>query len=343
MTAPIPSRSRTTGRLRALVRGLLRALLTIATLLAVCWASAALAVDGPWVMAAVTYCLGSLALLVFVRPRRRGWLGAAGLFVLVLAWWLALAPRNDRDWQPDVSRLTTMRVDGDRLTVVNLRNFEYRSEQDFVPRWEERTYTLSRLVGVDMLVGDWGAPMIVHTMLSWEFADGTHLAISIETRKERNEAYSALRGFFRQFELYYAVGDERDLIGVRTIARGERVRLHRLAIPRDRAHALLLDYAREVNRLAEHPAWYNALDHNCTTSIRLHAIELGIERPWNWRILVNGYGEELLYRRGMVNTSIPFADLRARADVTEASRAAYGSAEFSQRIRAAVLPRPRGP
>jgi len=343
MTEREPPQSPTAGRLRRIARGLLRGLLIAAAGLAFLWACVALAIDGFGVVLAVAYALGTLALLVFVRPRRRSWLAAGALFVLVLGWWLSIAPSNDREWQADVSRLTTMQVDGDRLTVTNVRNFVYRSEQDFTPRWEERSYDLSRIVGVDLLVCDWGAPMIVHTMLSFEFADGKHLAISIETRKERSESYSALRGFFRQFELYYAVGDERDLIGVRTVARGEHVRLHRLSLPRDQARALLLDYAHQVNRLAETPVWYNALDQNCTTTIRLHAIELGIEQPWNWRILINGYGEELLYMRGMVNTSIPFEELRARADVTEPSRAAYAQAGFSQLIRASVPPRPNGP
>lgn len=331
------------ARVRRVLRGVARGVLALAVVLAVVWAGAALAVDGPGVILAGAYALGSLALLVLVRPRRRGWNSAGVLFALVLGWWLSIEPSNERDWQPDVSRATTMQVDGDRLTVTDLRDFEYRSEQDWTPRWERRTYDLAQLVGVDLLVCDWGAPMIVHTMLSWEFADGEHLAVSIETRKEQAEGYSALRGFFRQFELYYAVGTERDLIGVRTTVRGERVRLHRLATPRDDARALLLDYARQVNRLAREPVWYNAVDQNCTTTIRLHAIELGIQRPWDWRILVNGFGEELLYRRGMLDDSIPFEELRARSDVTEASRAAYGDARFSKLLRAGVPPRPRRP
>jgi hypothetical protein len=343
MTERESPQSTASGRFRRIARGLLRVLFATAAILAVLWATVALAIDGPGVVLAIAYALASIAVFVFVRPRRRSWIAIGALFVLVLGWWFSIAPSNDRDWQPDVSRLTTMQVNGDHLTVNNVRNFVYRSEQDFTPRWEERSYDLSRIVGVDLLVCDWGAPMIVHTMLSFDFADGDPLAISIETRKERNESYSALRGFFRQFELYYAVGDERDLIGVRTVTRGEHVRLHRLSLPRDQARALLLDYARQVNRLAEKPVWYNALDQNCTTTIRLHAIELGIEKPWNWRILINGYGEELLYMRGMVNTSIPFDELRARADVTETSRAAYGQADFSQRIRASVPPRPGGP
>jgi hypothetical protein len=260
--------------------------------------------------------------------------------VLVLVWWLSIEPRNDRDWLPDVRELPTTEIDGDRLVVTNVRDFRYRSETDFTPRWSERTYDLSRITGLDLVICDWGEKLIVHTMLSWEFADGEYLAISIETRKEVGEEYSAVRGFFRQFELYYVVGDERDLIGVRTNLRGERVRLYRLDVSLERARELLEVYARRVDDLVEHPAWYNALSHNCTTSIRLHAVELGIEQPWNWRVLVNGHGEELLYMRGNVNTTLPFDELRRRSDVTEAARAAADAEDFSARIREGLPARP---
>ena len=315
--------------------------LALIAVLAIGWGSLALTLDGPGRILAGAYALASLLLPVFVRPRRWGVLACAALFALVLGWWLSIEPSNERPWLEDVSRLPTMRVEADRLTVTNLRNFEYRSEQDFTPRWEERAYDLSLVKGADLLVCDWDDPFIVHTMMSWEFEDGEYLTVSIETRKEEGESYSAVRGFFRQFELYYVVGDERDLIGVRTGVRGEHVRLYRLDVTPADARRLLEAYAHRVNQLTEEPSWYNAFTHNCTTSIRLHAVELGIERPWDWRILVNGRGEELLYLREMVNTSLPFEELRERSDVTEAARAAAGDPEFSRLIRSDVPPRPR--
>ncbi len=331
------------GRFRRAAGCALRLALALLAVPLLAWAAVALAIDGPGRVAAGLYVLAVLALLVFVRPRRLGRLACAGSFVLVLGWWLSIDARNDRDWLADVSRLPTMRVQGERLTVANLRNFEYRSETDFTERWEERSYDLGAVTGVDLAVCDWGAKGIVHTIMSWEFADGEHLSVSIETRKEQGESYSALRGFFRQFELYYVVGDERDLIGVRTNLRGERVRLYRLANDPAEARALLLAYAARINDLAAQADWYNALTHNCTTSIRLHAVDLGIERPWNWRILINGHGEELLYMRAMVNTALPFDELRAQSDVSERARAAGAAPDFSARIRAGLPPRPGRP
>ncbi len=189
----------------------------------------------------VLLALAAVSALVLGRGRRWGrGFGLAAL--LVVAWWSTLQPRNDRNWLPDVAELPTATVEGDQLTIRNVRNFDYRSETDFTPRWEERTYDLSRLRGIDFFLSYWGSPMIAHTIVSWEFDDGQYLAISIETRKEQGESYSAVRGFFKEYEVYYVVADERDVIRLRTNYRGEQVYLYRLKMPPDRARALLLDY-----------------------------------------------------------------------------------------------------
>lgn len=304
------------------------------------WAALALRIDaGAPLWLALACVVLSGALLLFLRPR---WLGQA-LFLLafagLLAWWFGIEPRNDRRWLADVARLPRLEVEGETLTVHDLRNFDYRSETDFTERWEERRYDLARLTGVDIYLSDWGAAGIVHTLLSWEFEGSEPLAISIETRKEEGEAYSAVRGFFRQFELYYAVADERDLIRVRADVRGERLRLYRLNVPVEAARALLLGYAERVNRLAREPAWYNALSANCTTTIRLHVQELGLKRPLNWRLLANKHVDELLYMRGALDTTLPFEELRRRSDVTDAARAASDDPAFSQVIRRGLPPR----
>lgn len=326
--------------LRRIGRIVLFGVLVLAGLCGIGWAALALSLDGPGGIGVIVYLLATVALIVFVRPRRRGFLAASALFALIVAWWLTIEPRNDRVWLKDVDQLSTARIEGERLTVSNVRNFKYTSETEFVPQWEERTYDLSKLTGVDLAICDWGAGMIVHTMVSWEFADSAPLIVSIETRKEAGEGYSAVRGCFRQFELYYVVGDERDLIGLRTNFRGERVRLYRLANTPAEARGVLEAYVTQINELAAEPVWYNAFTHNCTTSIRLHASQLGIEQPWNWRILINGYSEELLYMREQVNVSLPFEELRAQSDVTERAKAAGTSPDFSEIIRDGLPPRP---
>jgi hypothetical protein len=328
-----------------LSRLVLRIAVSLILALAVLWAAAALWIDGPESRALAGALAGGLLLValtaaVLVRPWRRAASAVSLVFAIVLGWWVTLAPGNDRDWQRDVARLPTATLDGSLLTVRNVRNFEYRGEKDFTERWETRTYDLDTLAGFDMLVSFWGPTLYGHTIASWEFADGGHLAVSIETRKEEGEEYSALRGFFRQYELYYVVGDERDLIGARTNHRGERVQLYRIGGSKNKGRELLLDYVKEMNALAEKPRWYNALTHNCTTTIWHHTKAVGSGPPLDWRLLANGYLVDLAYERGTVDTGIPLDELKRRSDITARARSAADRDDFSKAIREGLPPRP---
>ena len=332
-------------RAAALTAGVLAALLVLA------WGALALHFAGPAALATALPALwlfGGLAVLWWVRPLRRALAVVAAAFAVLLVWWHGLEPRNDRDWQPDVAQIPTGELQGDRLTLHNVRVFDYRSETDFTPRWETRTYDLSALRGMDLFLSYWGSPAIAHTIVSWAFADGQHLAVSIETRKERGESYSAVAGFFKQYELYYVVADERDVIRLRTNYRGENVYLYHLRTPVARARAMLLDYVARMNALAAAPVFYDAATQNCTTTIRTHTQHIGVEAPWDWRLLVNGYIDQMLYEQGIVDTSLPFAELRARSNIDERAKAAGDDPAFSARIRdglpqPTLLPSPPAP
>lgn len=319
-----------------------RVLAWLILLLATLWGSAALWIDGPsppWVagLLAVAFALACLSLLLRVKHLRRGMLLMLVPLAAVLTWWLSIPASNQRDWLPDVARLPYAEINGSQLTLHNIRNFEYRgSDTDFVEHWDTQSYDLDKLIGLDLFISYWGPTLYAHTIMSWEFADGRHLAISIETRKEKGEDYSAVLGFFRQYELYYVVASERDVIGVRTNHRGERVYLYRLKARPEGARALLLQYLQEVNSLARSPAWYNALTTNCTTAIWHHIKALAPQNPWDWRILVNGYLDEMTYERRNVDTTLPFPELRKRSDITDKAKAADASPDFSQLIRAGL-------
>jgi hypothetical protein len=317
-------------------------------LVAITWGTAALWFDGPSsrplaAVLAATYAVASLALLAMVRPKGRAYAVFLVLFALVLGWWLGLEPSNGRNWQRDVARLPTAEIQGDKVTIRNVRNFDYRSETDYTERWETRSYDLSRLRGLDLFLIYWGSPSIAHTILSWQFDDGRHLAVSIETRKEKGESYSALRGFFRQYELYYVVADEDDVVRLRTNYRQEDVYLYRLRTPPARARAILLDYLETINRLAREPVWYNALTHNCTTTIRLHASHVVEGVPYDWRWLANGYLDELLYKLGVLNRDLPFAELKSVSFINPKAQALSPDGNFSEAIRKDLPGRPTPP
>lgn len=322
---------------RRAVRILATIVLSILVAIGVAWATLALWLDGPQSRTlAGMLAIGLVVivlLLALIRPLLRGLAISVLPIVAVALWWSSIPPSNTRDWTPDVARTARATFDGSRVTIQNVRNFNYRSENDYDQRWETRAYDLDRIQGLDLFISYWGPTEIAHTIVSWDFDDGQHLAISIETRKEKGESYSALRGFFRQYELYYVVADERDLVGLRTNYRGEQVYLYRIRVPPAQARALLVDYLDEVNSLADHPEWYNALTQNCTTTIRGHTQHIGAAGSLDWRMLANGHLDELLYERGQIDTSLPFADLKVRSNITDKAKAADDSPDFSAKIR----------
>lgn len=300
------------------------------------WGFGALHYDFPVLKGATAwaFALAVLAAIIFVRGSWRK-LGAtfAG-FALVLSWWLTLKPSNARPWQPDVAQTARAEVKGDEVTLYNVRNCDYRTETDFTPRWETRTVRLSRITGMDIAACYWGSPNMAHPIVSFQFTDAPPVCFSIETRKEIGESYSAIGGFYRQYELIYIVADERDVIRVRTnFRRDEDVYLYRATEPPEKARKRFLDYITALNGLHVHPRWYNAATANCTTSIRSQ--RAASQRvPWDWRLLINGTGDELLFERGMfVTGGLSFPELKKRAHINAAAIAAGGAADFSKRIR----------
>jgi len=317
-----------------------RVLLGLACLGVLGWMALAIYFD--LAAAAPTWLGAGLALLVpvaaqvallLVRPLRWALAGIGGAFLVVLAAWLAIPPSNQRDWQPDVATLPYAEIRGDRVTVHNVRNADYRSETDYTVRLEDRELDLSRLRSLDLFLVYWGSPLIAHTIMSWGFEGDQYLAISIETRKEKGEQYSALRGFFRQYELTFVVADERDVVRLRTTYRGEDVYVYRLDVPPADARRLLLRYLAAVNDLRERPQWYNALTDNCTTAIKRIAGSDTRRSWWSWKLFLNGRLDELAYDIGAFDRSLPFPVLKGKSRVNERAKAADGDPQFSVLIR----------
>jgi hypothetical protein len=320
-------------------RGLLGLGWTLAWLVAIgcaLWAFGALHYDFPVgkIGVAWAFAVGVLAAFAFLRGAKRKLGAIFAAFTLVLIWWLTLKPSNERNWQPDVAQTGWAEINGDEVTLHNVRNCDYRTESDYTPRWETRSVRLSQLTGVDMVINYWGSPWMAHPIVSFQFADALPLCFSIETRKEVGESYSAIGGLYRQYELIYTVADERDVVRLRTNFRqGEEAYLYRMTLPIERVRERFLEYLRSLNALRDRPRWYNAVTTNCTTTIR--AQHPSNERiPWDWRILLNGKGDELMYERHTISTAgLPFAELKQRALINAAAKAANDAPDFSRRIR----------
>jgi hypothetical protein len=322
----------------------IRLLAALGILLGGAWCAACL-VYGPFphpaaaAMLAVA-TLAAAAAVFLPRARPAAWGTFAAALVVFAAFWATVRPSNDRHWAAPVAVLPRVRIDGDVVTIENVRNFLYRTETDFTPRYETRTVRLSELRGVDLVASYWMGDDIAHIFLSFAFGDDDHLAISIETRPEAGESYSTVTGFFRNFEIFYVVADERDLIGVRTNHRQdppEQVYVYRVQGDVERGRRVFLDYMDRVDALTRKPDWYNTLTTNCTTSILYHTRLNPGHLPLSWKVLASGHVPEYLYENGRLDTSLPFAELKRRSLVNDAARAAGDDApDFSRRIRAGL-------
>ena len=299
------------------------------------WAFGALHYDFPIWKTPVAWAFAStvLAAVIFVRGAWQK-LGATFFaFALVLAWWLTLKPTNKADWQPDVAQVAWAEIYGDEITLHNVRNCDYRTKADFTPHWETRTVRISHITGIDLAIDYWGSPWIAHPIASFQFADAPPVCFSIETRMKLGQTYSAIGGLYRQYELIYVVADERDVIRLRTNYRGEDIYLYRTTLTPAQARERFLEYLRSLNKMRERPRWYNAMTTNCTTSIRAQHSSAE-HMPWDWRILLNGKGDEMLFANRTITTDgLPFAELRKKALINAAAMAADKSPDFSRLIR----------
>lgn len=280
------------------------------------------------------FALTILTILIFARGQKKKSTFIFAGFIIVTAWWLTLKPSDNRPWQPDVTETGWAEMNGDVVTIHNVRNCEYRTETDYTPAWETRTVRFSQISGMDIAITYWGSPWIAHPIISFRFNDALPLSFSIETRKMIGQEYSALRGFYRQFTLMYIAADERDVLRLRTNYRkGEEVYLFRLIATPDEARERFVEYLEALNELHSEPRWYNAVTTNCTTAIRTQR-PVHERIPWDWRILLNGKGDELLYEHKFVATDgLSLSELRARSHINDRARRADQDPEFSKRIR----------
>jgi Domain of unknown function (DUF4105) len=332
---PLPSSTwlRVLRAIGIMIMWLVLALLTL-------WAIAALYVDFriPALRIPVTliYVVGIVTILFNLTGSR--WAAALCLlgFCGVLAWWLTLQPSNDGNWQPDTARTAWAEIDGDRVTIRNLRNCDYRTETEYSNCWYDRTVYLSQIRAADFFLTNWGISFASHPIVSFQFGDNEHIAFSIEARYKTGQAYSTILGFFRQYELIFIVADERDVIRLRTNYRkDEEVYMYRVKAQPEVARTMFLTYVTYLNKLNKQPEWYNEVTRNCTTTLQSQlAADVDNKQPWNYQFLLNGTLDALMYDRGrLVTGGLPFPELKQREHINAAAQAAGTSPDYSTLIR----------
>lgn len=286
---------------------------------------------GAWVLATI------LVAVFFLRaPWGRAIRIYAAMLGALVLWWASILPSNERDWEPEVAQMTQGRVDGSIATLASVRNFDWRSETDFTPRWEERAYDLDRLEAVDMILSYWGNPKIAHTLVSFGFSDGARVVFSVEIRKERGESYSEVGGFFKRFETSVVASDERDVVRVRTNVRGEDVYLYRVKMTPAAMRSLFLAYVEEANGLVAEPRFYNTITANCTTIVYKMVDRIVEGLPLDTRLIFSGLLPGYVRDVGGLVSDLPLAEVTAAGRITQRAIAADGAADFSARIREGV-------
>ena len=288
--------------------------------------------------------VATVAALWVPRWRWRAVGGFLGLFVVLLACWFQIAPTNEGHWRPEVAVLPYATIDGNLVTVHNIRNFDYRTETDFTPAYYDATFDANKLNSVDLFAIYWMGPAVAHGIISFGFADGQYLAVSIEARSPHGAGYSTVAGFFRQYEVHYVVADERDVIRLRTNYRKNPVEdtylFHLVGDPADERRTFM-NYIAKINSLKSQPEFYNSLTDNCITGIWQNARGNAQRPPFSWKLVVSGYAPEYLYEKGKLDTSVPLEQLRERGHINERAHAADQASDFSRRIREpAAMPAP---
>lgn len=323
-----------------IVRWVLYMLIVLVAVISGGWAALALWYQAPGgqvvrVVAAVTWVIFVLTVLALIWARRGGVPIAAYVlaYVILLAWWSTIAPSNHREWADDVSRMLAGQVDGDRVTLYNVRNFNWRTDDDYDARWETRSYDLNQLSTADVILSSWGVPGISHALISFGFNDGSHVVFSVEIRRKKGQSFSSIGGFFKQFESTIVAADEHDIIRVRTNVRNETDHLYRLRMDKATMRSLFLAYVQEANELGAKPAFYNTVTSNCVTIVYGMAKRIDPGLPYDYRLLLTSYLPSYLYQVGALDTRYPLAVLTQQGDVTARARATAQSDDFSKAIR----------
>ena len=288
-----------------------------------------------WVFMAGTLVVATLIVRVARTRPVAGWAVLAVALLAGALWWGSILPSNDRVWESDVERGVTADIESRAVVLHNVRDFDWRSETDFTPRWITHRYNLDQLTSVDLVSSVWASPAIAHTLISFGFEGGARVVFSAEVRREKGEAFSEVGGFFKQFELVMIAATERDIVRLRTNIRGESVTLLPLKVSKAQAEGLFRRFAARANQLAARPEFYQTVTTNCTTVIFELARQVDSRVPLDWRILLSGYLPGYLYDLGIIRNDLPLEQVLRDAAISDRARRLPPSADFSQGIRAA--------
>jgi hypothetical protein len=223
----------------------------------------------------------------------------------------------------------------DRVHLYNIRDCEYRTDQDYDVRHLDRQVQLADVRTVDFIVVPFtNAPIIAHTMLSFGLADGEHIVFSVEARLESHENYELVAGTNNEYELMWVIGTERDLIRLRTEVRNVDVYLYPTRATPQQVQKVFLAAVARVNQIARQPEFYDLISNNCTTNIvdLVNQLRPG-SIPEDIRVVLPGHSDRLAYDLGLLAAEGPFEQNKAASKINWVAKLNAHNANFSQAIR----------
>jgi hypothetical protein len=330
----------------AVFEALVSGVIYVVTTAVVAWSAGALYYDVgrgtrlAWVLV-IIWIAAVIAFFIVWTPLWKPFLLVMALFGMFLSWWFSQQPSNDGNWEPATSLLPKIEISEDTITIVNLRDIEIHADDTGTPIFDTRTFRLSRLCGLDVLLSVWGKPQMSHPLFIFDFGIDGRVGFSIEVRYRQGQKYSLLPSFYRQNELIYLVCDERDLMLRRTrLSQGQDVYLYRISATQQEVLRFFMEYVEQVNGLIDCPRWYHGFTTNCTTSI--YAQREG-QMVWDWRLLFNGKLDQMLYDRQRLDHSMPFETLKRESRINEIANIApqENFGDYLRRELSAYAPKPQ--
>ena len=291
----------------------------------------------PFVAAGI-FAVGVPLALIFFPNRKRTAYCVLALGVGIIIGWMQKEPSHDRNWVPSVAQLPRITTEGDQIRVYNIRNFDYKTTDVFSVRYYDKTFDLNKLETVDYILSYWdGLEAVAHVIISFGFDDGKYLAVSVETRLEQGEPQTGLGGFFKQYELIYILGDEKDLLRLRSNIRKEEVFLYPTTVSKNDVRIIFGMIIERRNSIAKEPEFYNTINENCRSSLaRYFSAVLDVRRmpsPFDYRRLLSGYSDELLFENGWINSNRNFEDTKRLHHINQYVQADGEGDDFSSKIR----------
>jgi len=286
----------------------------------------------------IAFPLISIILLLSLKDLSKSLKTFCLICLAIMIYYISITPSLDRDWTEDVAVLPEVSINGREVEIKNFRNFTYQSKNSFESKYEDRVYKLDDLEGADFIISYWdNFRSIGHTFISFRFKNQKPICISVEVRKEKGEKYHPVKGLFKQYELIYVIGDERDLIPLRTNHRAEETFLYPLTINKQESETFLLSLLKGVQGINNKPEFYHSLDKNCTTTLVKHINAVpNFKVKVNLDLILNGLSDYAVYKMEGTTNELNFTVLKQCCYISKLARSLPLDEDFSKNLRKSV-------